>query len=163
MIIAVSGSAGVGKTTIAKAIAKKYKLKYFDLNAQIRKNKLYDGYDKKLRSYIVDIKKIRKFMSHLLKEEDNLVVDSHLSHFIDKKYIDLCVVVKCDIKILKKRLEKRGYNKAKIRENLDAEIFDVCLAEATELGHKVKAIDTTKGIGKQVDKLKVGKLKLRFL
>jgi broad-specificity NMP kinase len=46
------------------------------------------------------------------------------------------------LKKLKKRLEKRNYSKSKIRENLDAEIFDVCLVEAKEKGHKIKVIET---------------------
>ena len=85
-----------------------------------------------------------------------MILDSHLSHYLDKKYADLCVVVKCDIAILKKRLEKRGYNKKKIRENLDAEIFYVCLVEAIELGHRVVVVDTSKGF-KNVFIDKVGK------
>ena len=32
----------------------------------------------------------------------------------------------------------------KIRTNLDCEIFDVCLVEALDKGHKVKIIDTSK-------------------
>ena len=78
------------------------------------------------------------------KSKKLLVIDSHLSHYLPKKYVKLCVVTKCDLKVLKKRLEKRKYSKGKVRENLDAEIFDVCLNEAKELGHKVKVVDTTK-------------------
>jgi adenylate kinase len=58
----------------------------------------------------------------------------------------LCIVTKCNLKELEKRLKKRGYNKAKIRENLDCEIFDVCLNEAMKKGHKIKIFDTTNGI-----------------
>ena len=50
-----------------------------------------------------------------------------------------------NIKVLEKRLEKRGYGKEKIRENLDVEIFDTCLTEANEAGHDVVVVDTTKG------------------
>ena len=50
------------------------------------------------------------------------------------------------MKILKKRLKKKKYSENKIRENLDAEIFDICLNEAKESRHKVIVIDTTKGI-----------------
>jgi broad-specificity NMP kinase len=46
------------------------------------------------------------------------------------------------LKKLKQRLKKRGYHKAKIEENLECEIFDVCLEEAKEAGHKVKIINT---------------------
>ena len=78
--------------------------------------------------------------------ENGIIIDSHLSHYLSKKYVDLCIVAKCDIKELKRRLESRGYDKNKVRENLDAEIFDVCLSEAKEMKHKVFTIDTTYGI-----------------
>ena len=44
---------------------------------------------------------------------------------------------------MKKRLELRKYNKNKIRENLNAEIFDLCHIEALENKHKVIVVDTT--------------------
>jgi len=66
------------------------------------------------------------------------------------KYINLCILTKCDLKELKKRLEKRKYSKAKIRENLDSEIFDICLNEAIEKSHTILIIDTT---GKKANEL----------
>jgi|SRR3989344_4665126 len=156
MIIIVTGSVGTGKTKIARAIAKKYNLNYLDLNELIVKNKLYENYDRKFKTYIVDVKKVNKFLIKLIKKEKNLVIDSHLSHYLNKKYVDLCIVTKCDIKILKKRLEKRKYSKEKIRENLDAEILDVCLIEALDNNHKVKVIDTTKGFNQ--NKLNIKKI-----
>lgn len=140
-IIIVTGSVSAGKTTIAKKLAKKYKAKYIDVNKLIKENKLYDSYDKKDKSYIVDIKKLNKFLISLIKKsKESLIIDSHLSHYLPKKYVDLCVVVKCELKKLKKRLAKRVYGKEKIKENLEVEIFDVCLTEAQERGHKIKVI-----------------------
>ncbi|MBI2499714.1 AAA family ATPase [Candidatus Woesearchaeota archaeon] len=101
MIIIVTGSVGTGKTKIAKEIAKKYNLKYLDLNELIIKNKLYEKYDKRLKTHIVDIKKLNNFLIKLIKKEKNLVIDSHLSHYLNKKYVDLCIVTKCDIKVKK--------------------------------------------------------------
>lgn len=142
-IICVTGSVASGKTTIAKKLAKKYKAKYVDVNKLIKENKLYDSYDKKDKSYVVDTKKLNKSLINLIKKsEDSLVLDSHLSHYLPKKYADLCVVVKCPLKKLRKRLEKRKYSKAKIEENIQVEIFDVCLNEAKEKGHKIKIINT---------------------
>jgi len=86
---------------------------------------------------------------NLANKNNNIIIDSHLSHYLPKKYVDLCIVIKCDIKELKKRLEKRKYSKIKIRENLDSEIFDICLVEAKENKHKIIIVDTTK---KKVDK-----------
>src|SRR3989344_3005263 len=87
-------------------------------------------------------KKLNNFLIKMIKKEKNLVLDSHLSHYIQSKYVDKCIVTKCDLKELKKRLKKRKYSKEKIRTNLHCEIFDVCHIEALENKHNVKVIKT---------------------
>ncbi len=144
MIIIVTGSVGTGKTAAAKALAKKIKHKYIDVNKLIKDKKLRGKYLKNLDTYEVDTKKLNNIIIKLIKKHKNLVIDSHLSHYLPNRYVDYCVVCKCDIKVLKKRLEKRRYNKIKIRENLDTEIFDVCLVEALENKHRIIVVDTTK-------------------
>ena len=124
MVIIVSGTPGTGKTTYSKNLAKARKLKYIDVKRLIEKKKLYSGFDKKRDAYIVDEKKLSKFLVDMIKKENNLVIDSHLSHYILPKHVKLCIVTKCSLKTLEKRLLNRGYSKDKIRENLDSEIFD---------------------------------------
>lgn len=141
--IIITGTPGTGKTKIARKIAKEKVLKYVDVNKILDKFKLKEKYDRKRRTWIVDVSKLNKVLIDLISKKD-LVIDSHLSHYLPKKYVKLCIVCKCDLKVLKKRLEKRGYSRAKVRENMNAEIFDICLNEAKELGHKIKIIDTTK-------------------
>ena len=146
-VVAVSGTPGTGKTKIAKLIAKKIDANYIDVNNFIKKNKLYIGYDRRFKSYNVNLNKLVDYLIRLIKSsKENLIIDSHLSHYIPKRYVNLCIITKCDLKKLKKRLEKRGYSKRKVRENLDAEIFDVCLMEALINKHKVRIIDTSKKI-----------------
>ncbi len=149
--IIVSGTPGTGKTELAKALAKKLSYKYVDVNKLIKENHLSDGYDKKKECEIVDTEKLSKFLIDFIKNSgESLVIDSHLAHYLPKKYIDLCIITKCELKELKKRLEKRKYNKEKIRENLDSEIFEICLNEAIENSHTILIIDTT---GKKADEL----------
>lgn len=144
--VIVSGCPGTGKTTIAKNISKEKNYLYIDINEVIKENKLKEGYDKKRKSIIVDIKKLNKALINLIKNSEKiLVIDGHLSHYLPKEYVKTCFITKCDLKVLKKRLEKREYSKTKVRENLDAEIFDTCRIEALEKGHKVKIVDTTIG------------------
>ena len=146
-VIIVTGSVCTGKTTLAKLLAKKYHAIYINVNELIKDFKLYSNYNEKLKAYNVNTNRLNKFLINLIKNsKNNLILDSHLSHYLPSKYVDLRYVTKSDIKVLKNRLMKRRYNKEKIRENLDAEILDVCLTEALENKHKVKIIDTTKGI-----------------
>lgn len=144
MVILVSGSVGTGKTSISRLIAKKLNLEYLDVNKIIKDLKLRERYLKKLDTYEVNIDKLNKVLIKIVKNNKNLIIDSHLSHYLPSNYVDYCIICKCDIKILKNRLKKRKYNEFKIRENLDSEIFDVCLVEALENKHKVIVINTDK-------------------
>lgn len=141
-VIIVSGTPGTGKTTLAKKFAKEQKLKYIDVNEVIKENNLSEGYDKKRDSQIIDTKKLNKELIGIIKKEKDVIIDSHLSHYIPKRYVSKCIITKCNLKTLKKRLQKRGYSKEKIRENLDAEIFDTCKIEAEEKKHNIEIIYT---------------------
>ena len=88
--------------------------------------------------------KNKKFKKNI-KKYKGIIIDSHLSHYLPRKYVDFCIVTKCDIKELNKRLKKKKYDKNKIQENLQAEIFDICLNEARQRKHKILIADTTKG------------------
>jgi adenylate kinase len=143
-VIAVSGTPGTGKTTVAKALAKALKYSYVDVKKLIEDKKLGLGYDKKRQCLVVDPKKVNKALIEAVGKKDS-VVDSHLSHYLPPKYVELCIITTCKLGELEKRLKKRGYPKGKIRENLDAEIFEVCRCEAIDMGHELLVIDTTKG------------------
>jgi adenylate kinase len=164
-IIVVTGSVGSGKTTVAKAISKKLGYWYVDANSLVD-DRLRERYDKKRECYVVDVKKLNKSLIELIKQRkrqhqnspsckaaNGVIIDSHLSHYLPKKYVDVCIVTRCDLKILEKRLKKRGYSNNKIRENLDCEIFDICLNEAEEMGHMLLVIDTTKGIKRSLSRI----------
>lgn len=144
MIIIITGTPGTGKSTLAKALAKKLKIHYIDVNKVIDKYKLKEAYDKKRKSDIVDEKKLSKILVKLTKIYPDCIIDSHMAHEMPKKHVDLCIVTKTELKTLKKRLEKRKYSKAKVQENLEAETFEICHTEAQEKGHKIILIDTTK-------------------
>jgi len=78
------------------------------------------------------------------------IIDSHITHLLPKKRVDLCIILTCsNLKKLEGRLKERMYSKKKIRENLDAEIFQICLMEAQENGHKVITFDTSKKISQK--------------
>lgn len=146
-VICVTGTPGAGKTTIAKKLAEKYQFHYLDVNKLIAKNKLAEGFDEKRKTKIVDIQKLNRILINYIKENKSkgIIIDSHLSHYLPKKYVSLVFVAKCDIKELNKRLKKRRYSRDKIKENLQAEIFNICYNEAFEGKHRIIAIDTTKG------------------
>jgi adenylate kinase len=144
--IIISGTPGTGKTFVAKKLVSKLKFKYVSISGIVKKYKLSEKYDRKLKTRIVDVEKLSKVcIDFINKSKNNLIIDGHLSYYIPSKYVDLCIITKCDLRVLDKRLVKKGYSKLKIRENLDAEIFDMCLIDALENKHQVLVVDTTKG------------------
>ena len=69
-------------------------------------------------------------------------VEGHIAHLLP---CDRIVVLRCRPDELKKRLSRRKYREAKIRENADAEAIDVCLIETVEKfsPEQILELDTT--------------------
>ncbi len=138
MIISVTGTPGTGKDTISKILAKRLGFKLVDLNKIAKEKGFFKGYDEKRKCDIVDTKRLNKEIKKFRKD---LVIQSHYSHELDS---DLVVVLRTDPKELRKRLEKRGWTEEKIKENLEAEIFEICKDDALQKTKKVFQVDTTK-------------------
>ncbi len=145
--IIVTGTPGTGKTTVARECARRFSLEYIDVNDVIMEHGLSEYYDSKRCCNVVDADRLKKALVELIKKKGmRLIIDSHMSHYLPKSYVDLCIVTKCSLPVLKKRLQKRGYNSEKIRENLDAEIFDICLIEAADMGHNILVVETDSAV-----------------
>ncbi len=144
MIIVVTGSPATGKSTLAKQLAEELGFEHIDLNRVIEERGWHEGRDEKRDTLVVDETTLTRRVKALVKPKKDYIIDSHLSHFISSKIVDVCIVCTCELKELKKRLEKRGYAAEKVRENLDAEIFETCRLEAEENGHKIIIVDTSK-------------------
>ncbi|MBT4150795.1 AAA family ATPase [Candidatus Woesearchaeota archaeon] len=142
-LIVISGTPGTGKTTWAKILAKKLGYTRIDLHDHYKD--ISTGYNRSKQAYDIDVTKFKKLVNGFKK---NIILDSHIAHLLPKT--DLCIVLTCsNLKKLEKRLKERKYSKKKIRENLDAEIFQICLNEAKENGHKVVTFDTSKKISQK--------------
>jgi adenylate kinase len=161
MIIAITGTPGTGKTYISKMLVKasKSRLKHFDLNKHIKDKKLHDSYDRKAKTRDVDVMKIKKIIDptiekyksqHIIMDKligknielkefieivsksvdiKGIIIDSHLSHYLINDY---CIVIRSDIKEIHKRLKARRYPNKKIEDNIQSEIFEICLDEAKQ-------------------------------
>lgn len=142
-IIAITGTPGTGKTTIAGKLAQELNSEVIDLSGIVNENKLYAGIDKERDTKIVDLVKLKKFINNLIvtefKSSENIIVEGLLSHLLSPTHI---IVLRASPRVLKKRLESRNYSKAKIMENLEAEFMGICLEESLPC-ENVLEIDTT--------------------
>ena len=158
ILIVITGSPGVGKSTLAKYLAKKLKLDRLDLHYYYKR--VSTGYNRSKQSYDIDNDKFQnRAKEKLMLSKKGLIIDSHSSHLLPRKLVDICIALTCsNLKKLKTRLRKRNYSKKKIKENLDAEIFQICLMEAKEKRHTVLVFDVAEVMDKnkilnQVNKL----------
>lgn len=130
--IIISGTPGVGKTSVAKEISDVIDAKIISLNELAISDKFSFEFDKERKTYIVDfdiflpytLKKIEE-----IKQENPpyLIIESHFSDIIPDKFIDYIFILRCDPDELYKRLEQRNYNIKKITENIQAEILGNCV------------------------------------
>ena len=149
-VIIVSGTPAAGKKTFTKWLSKELRFKVLSLKPVVQK--LSEKFDSLKQCYVIDVKRLNQEVITLIKAEKKaagLIIPSHLIHHLPKRYVDLCLVVKCsDLKQLEQRLLKRKYSRKKTMENLQCEIFDVCLEEAKKKRHQILVVDTSKRMDK---------------
>jgi adenylate kinase len=129
MIIAISGTPGTGKTAVSNLLKKNGYL-VIELNEIAIKNDFISGIDKKRNSKIIDINRLNEYISEKYVSEELIFIEGHAAHFLNSA--EKVILLRCKPKKLKKRLEKKGWNETKIKENIEAEALDVILCETIE-------------------------------
>lgn len=130
-IILLTGIPGSGKTLIGKKLAKNLKGLFIDIPTLVKKKKLFSYYDRKYKSYIVNLRKLRKELNKIyVMEEKKIVISSHFPLYIPKEKLCKVIVLRCNPLILIKRLKKRNYPYRKIRDNIISELIDLIYYEA---------------------------------
>ena len=149
-IIAISGTPGTGKTSVSKKLSEIANAKFISLNKLAVSEQLTLKYDKKRDTHVVDFKKliphvINQIESYKKTNIEFLLIESHFSDIIPEKYIDYAIILRCNPDELYKRLEKRGYKKEKIIENVQSEILGNCANFFIEeqIKSPIYEIDTT--------------------
>jgi adenylate kinase len=142
MIVAITGTPGTGKTSVAE-ILKDNGFTVVDFHKAASENSFLIGKDKERDTKIVDIKAFDDFVKKHFISEDIVFIEGHLSHLL--KNVEKVILLRCHPKKLKKNLSVKKWKKEKIKENLEAEILDIILCEAVEIHSEdnVFEIDTT--------------------
>lgn len=138
MRIAITGTPGTGKSTVAEILSRKLKLPVYDLSTVIKEKKLYSEFDNERDAFIVDVEKLKNFF----KDKDSFIAEGLVAHYIPS---DFLIILRVNPEMLPKRLSERGYSNRKIRENQEAERVAVIATEAIESSKTKKFIhiDTT--------------------
>ncbi|KAI8058937.1 AAA domain-containing protein [Gilbertella persicaria] len=129
--ILVTGTPGTGKTTTSEMIAEATGLDHVNVGELVRTKQLHEGYLEEFDTHVLDEDKLLDELEEVLKEGGK-VVDFHTCEIFPERWFDLVLVLRTDTANLYDRMEKRGYNKRKIDENMECEIMQVVLETAHE-------------------------------
>lgn len=142
-IVFITGTPGVGKSTVSSMVQKKISGHLIKVNDLAEKKNLFQGKDPLKGFKIIDIDSFcKEFKSEISNLSGIIYLEGHLSHLCSE--CDLVIVLRLNPEILKFRLEKRGYGPLKVQENLEAEALGVCLQEAYMIHtEKVQEIDSS--------------------
>ena len=143
MYIALTGTPGTGKTAAANILASKG---FATMTVEELARK-YDAIAEVDEDLEVDVEKLARAIERLLakgpKDEqpkDIVILEGHLSHFLP---CQMCIVLRCHPDIIRNRLEDRGYDPGKVKENSEAEAIDIILSESVEHCQSVFEIDAS--------------------
>ena len=124
-LIGVTGTPGSGKSTFAKKLSKSIGAKVIEINNIAIENKFFSKIDKD-NTHVLKIKLLDRYIKKMTNNLNEPLI--LVGHIIPELTIDFDVifVVRCPLNTILKRLQKRNYNKNKLRENILSEAFDYC-------------------------------------
>ncbi len=142
MLVALTGTPGTGKTTVASLLRQKGYIVY-NLNEVAFANNFILGIDKKRQSKILDIPRINQYIQKTYTTTDLIIFEGLATHLV--KSMKQIIILRCHPEELTRRLLQKHWSWEKIKENVEAEILDIILCEATELHSEshIFEIDTT--------------------
>jgi len=127
MRLAITGTPGCGKTTLAKLLCTKLNLKLINEKDFALKNKL--GSFNEENELEIPLKEFEKKANAFLKKNDNILFEGHVLCEA-KLNVDKIIVITIDPEELELRLEQRNYSAAKIMDNVFCEGIEYCKKHA---------------------------------
>ncbi len=142
-VILITGTPAVGKTTLAKKLAKQLNAEYVNLTELTETEHLTLSQDEERQTTVIDEAKMRRKIRNLIqKTQTPIVIDGHYAAAVTPKtQVTNVFVLRRNPIELRVSMQKRGYNQRKQDENLAAEILDICLVEAMQKQEKEKVCE----------------------
>ena len=129
MRIVITGTPGVGKSTIAAKLGQRLKFVVVSEKDFCEKRRI-GRFNPRLKEREVPLGRLTKELSKFLKENDHVIVEGHLSCECKLRPVDAVIVLRLDPDRLDFRLSERKYSDVKIQENVLVEGIDYCLKYA---------------------------------
>ena len=133
-VTVIAGVPGVGKSTVAGAVAERLGYSVIGVSELAAGEGALLGRDVERETDIVDLPKLKEKIAEAISAtEGPIIVEGHYAYdVVPSDLVSHALVLRRAPWVLKKELRERGYSEGKIRENVEAELLDVPLAEAIE-------------------------------
>ncbi len=144
LIILVTGTPCVGKTSVARLLASKLDGLHVNITELALRENLVSGKDEERDSIIVDENQMQREIGKIIEKSDkkDIIIDGHYAvNVVPKKLVTHVFVLRRNPVELRKLMEKRGFFGRKLWENLASEILDVCLVDALNIHGKGKVCE----------------------
>nr|XP_019959567.1 PREDICTED: adenylate kinase isoenzyme 6 [Paralichthys olivaceus] len=129
--VLLTGTPGVGKTTLGKELAQRTELTYVNIGDLAQEGQLYDGYDEEYKCPILDEDRVVDELDEKMVD-GGVIVDYHGCDLFPERWFHIVFVLRTDNTQLYSRLEGRGYTGKKLQDNVQCEIFQTIYEEAIE-------------------------------
>jgi adenylate kinase len=146
-VIVIAGVPGVGKTTVAGALAERLECSVIGVSELAMKEGTLLSRDDERGTEVVDLPRLKEKVTEVVNAtEGSIIVEGHYAYdVVPSDLVSHAFVLRRAPWVLEEELRERGYSSEKTRENVEAELLDVPLVEALEaLGpDRVCEADTT--------------------
>jgi len=153
-IIVITGTPCVGKTAVSTLLASRLNALHIDLGEFVGQEKLWSDVDKTRGTLIADMPKLSKRVQEMIEHSKrDIILDGHYAvDVVPAENIHIVFVLRREPDELRRLMQKRGFEGRKLKENLAAEVLDVCLYNTVKVCglEKVCEIDVT---GKKAEKV----------
>ncbi|XP_073535465.1 adenylate kinase isoenzyme 6 [Phyllobates terribilis] len=129
--ILLTGTPGVGKTTLGRELAERTGLEYVNIGDLAKDGNLYEGFDEEYECPVLDEDRVIDELEDRMSE-GGIIVDYHGCDFFPERWFQIVFVLRTDNSLLYDRLESRGYKQKKLQDNVQCEIFQTIYEEAVE-------------------------------
>lgn len=131
-VIIVTGTPGVGKTTVATELASTLSANLLSVSELVQKENLVTESDKERGTIMADMTRLRvRVRSMIGKAKKDIVIEGHYAYDVVPKALSPRIfVLRREPDDLELKLRNRAYNEKKVSENVAAEVLDICLIGA---------------------------------
>ncbi len=133
-VIVIAGVPGVGKSTVASAVAERLGCPVIGVSELAVKEGALLGRDEERDTDVVDLPRLKEIIAEAISAtEGPIIVEGHYAYdVVPSDLVSHALVLRRAPWVLKEELRERGYSDEKVQENVEAELLDVPLVEAIE-------------------------------